>query len=90
MNRASKLFALAMLVAVVLAGESGAQQAGIQGSSSWGEQYPFWCTQAGDGVCRYYSDPQTPEPNFVTGCGGLYWFHTHYYVLSYCGEIPWP
>lgn len=77
-----------LLGAAVLAGEGQAAEAGIQGASYWDEQFPYWCSQGGEGMCRYYSDENTPTGQFVTGCGGLYWVHTHYYVLSYCGGLP--
>lgn len=89
MNRVMGLSTSVLFGALILATNGqAAESGGVQGASTWGEQYPYWCTQGGEGMCRYYSDPNTPTGQYVTGCGGLYWFHTHYYVLVYCGSLP--
>lgn len=89
MSRAMKVSSLFVLSSILIARVGRAEhQGGIQGASYWDEQFPYFCTQGGEGMCRYWSDENSPTGSYVTGCGGLYNFHTHYYVLVYCGELP--
>ncbi len=82
--------AIALALLGVFASTVGAEPAGIPGSTTWSSQSPFFCMQGGDNRCRLWSDEITQTGHSVAPCGGLYLFHTHYYVLEYCGSIPWP
>jgi hypothetical protein len=87
----SLLASLSVVALVMLSpGRIAAEPEGIPGSTSWSPQTTFFCTQGGDNRCRYWYDEVPQTDASVAPCGGLYLFPTHYYVLVYCGSIPWP
>lgn len=84
--------AMATVGAGILAfgvGALSAEPAGTPGATYWSPSFPYWCSQAGEGSCRRYTGPDEPTGDYISGCNGLYLWHTHTYVVYYCGDLPW-